>query len=1223
MSQTFDLDKLLEEDSKKYQSKELKEHILELPDTYIGSIEPSPLENAWIANEEGELEQKTIQATMGLYKIFDEILTNSSDNVVRTRTTKDSEITKTIKVNLNEDNSISVYNDGEGIPVVEHLDHKVLIPELIFGKLLTSGNYVKGEKRRVGGKNGYGSKICSIFSTSFEVETIDHRRKKKFYQRWEDNMSEPKQKAKVTSFSGKPYTKITFLPDFERFGVKGLSEEMISLFRKRVIDIAGISPADVSVFLNDKKIPIKNFEQYANLYIGDKKENKRVAESQEFWDVIACASPDGNHRQVSFVNGVCTIEGGKHCDYIANQICKKLCDYVNNKGKKNKDKKSDKDIQTKHVKSNLWIFVNCSIENPAFSSQTKVNLTTPITKFGSKCELSEDFIKKLEKTEIVERARMLKGFHDKAGMSKTDGKKTKSIRGIPKLDDANWAGTNKSAECTLILTEGDSAKTFAIHGLTVLGRDKYGVFPLRGKLLNVRDATDKQITGNAEIENLKKIIGLQQGKKYANLSELRYGKILVLTDQDLDGSHIKGLIINMIDYFWPELQEMGFVVSMYTPIVKVFKDKAHKQVLNTFYTLQAYNDWKERNTSKTFFVKYYKGLGTSVREEAIEYFKKLKIYEFVTSDTAREKVDMAFNKKRADNRKTWLKTYVEHNILDSDEKKVSINEFVDKDLIHFSNYDNIRSIPSMCDGLKPSQRKALFGMNKLNVRSEQKVSSVTGSIASITSYHHGEASMSGTITGMAFDFVGSNNISLFCPAGNFGTRLQGGKDCASVRYIFTYLQKITDLIFRKEDEPLLEFLDDDGKTIEPKWYMPIIPMILVNGSHGIGTGFSTHVPCFNPKDVIAGLQRMLEGKKANDLKPWYRGFKGKIVSKNGKWFSEGLFSIERGNKILITELPVGVWTEDYYEHLEKMTINSSETDKKKKDAQCLVSYVKENGNDAMSVRLSLSFKREHYEKYENDSKKFKKDFKLEESKSCSVTNLHLFDPLGQMVKFKTVDGILRSFYRIRLPFYAKRREYFLKFLDMEVRHLSEKIRFIEGIIQDKINIDNKPDKEVVFELRDKHEFEPDPLKENIQISPIPASVYKKALEGEIFNPEENSDISSADSDEETDSDSSDSDSSDSDSDSDFEEEFMEELERKVEKKLKKTSETRDDDKIITEDYGYLVSMQIRTLTQKKADMLRKEYEKKKEELERMKKITSKDIWRNELKELESVLEKES
>ena len=210
------------------------------------------------------------------------------------------------------------------------------------------------------------------------------------------------------------------------------------------------------------------------------------------------------------------------------------------------------------------------------------------------------------------------------------------------MDDANFAGTRKSHLCTLILTEGDSAKSMAIAGLSVVGRDKYGVFPLKGKMLNVRDASIKQITNNQEITNLKKIIGLETNKKYKDIKSLRYGKVMIMTDQDHDGSHIKGLFLNMIHSEWPELLKLGFVVCMVTPIIKAIKGNRIK----SFYTLTDYNQWKETVNVSQWKIKYYKGLGTSTSKEAKEYFQDLKINEYEFDEQTDEAMTSLLKRQR-------------------------------------------------------------------------------------------------------------------------------------------------------------------------------------------------------------------------------------------------------------------------------------------------------------------------------------------------------------------------------------------------------------------------------------------------------------------------------------------------------------------------------------------------------------------------------------------------
>jgi len=301
------------------------------------------------------------------------------------------------------------------------------------------------------------------------------------------------------------------------------------------------------------------------------------------WEVIVSIT-DGEFKQVSFVNGVCTHKGGTHVNYLVDQIVEKVQDKI-------KKKEKDLNIKPFQIKAHIWIFVNCLVENPTFDTQTKETLTLKANQFGSKCELSDKMIKDILKLGIVDTVIQIAKAKELTKLAKTTaGQKKSKLTGIPKLEDANEAGTRNSDKCTLILTEGDSAKALAMSGLAVIGRDYYGVFPLKGKLLNVRDAALKILSANEEIQNLLKIIGLQIGKQYEDLKSLRYGAIMIMSDQDTDGSHIKGLVINFIHHFWPSLFKMnGFVKQFITPLLKVTK---RTQVIS-FYTMNDFKRWSE------------------------------------------------------------------------------------------------------------------------------------------------------------------------------------------------------------------------------------------------------------------------------------------------------------------------------------------------------------------------------------------------------------------------------------------------------------------------------------------------------------------------------------------------------------------------------------------------------------------------------------------------------
>ena len=1054
----------------KYKKMSQVEHVLELPDTYIGSVQKSEMELFTYNSEENRMEKKIINVVPGLYKIYDEILVNACDQCVRLNNIENAVKVSSIKINIT-DEEISVMNDGDGIDVVMHKEHGVYIPELIFGHLLTSTNYNKDEEKITGGKNGYGAKLTNIYSTEFTVETIDANTKKKYIQSWSNNMSE-KTKPKITKSVAKPYTKITFKPDFKRFGMKKLDNDMISLMKKRALDMTACTDNNVIIHLNGEKLICKEFEKYANYYIGTKSEKQRVYEKiNDRWEIVVATSEDDKLEHVSFVNGVYTFKGGKHVENVSNHIAKKIQQYIATKGYK----KKKHNLKVNHIKENMWIFLRSVIVNPSFDSQTKEFLTTPATKFGSKFEVNDKFIQSLLKIGIVEKAIKLSEFKENNSVSKTDGKKKSTIR-VPKLDDANWAGTSKSKQCTLILTEGDSAKAFAIAGLSVIGRDKYGVFPLRGKMLNVRDCTLKKASENTEINNIKKILGLQQfnngtnkKKEYKDTSELRYGSIMILTDQDVDGSHIKGLFMNFIHSYWPTLSEMpGFIVSLATPIVKAKKGK----IIKTFYSTSKFEEWQKTVKVKQWDIKYYKGLGTSTSKEAKECFEgidnKKIIYKW-NEEKCCEKIELAFSKNKSDERKNWLKSYDKNNIIEQDETEVEYSTFIDKDLIHFSNYDNQRSIPSMCDGLKPSQRKILFSVFKRNLKKGIKVAQLTGYVSEQSCYHHGETSLNEAIINMAQDYVGSNNINLLHPDGQFGTRLQGGNDSGAPRYIWTYMSKITQVLFNPNDLPILKYNVEEGQQIEPEWYIPIIPMILVNGGEGIGTGFSTKIPPYNPLDIIKNIRRLMDNKNIKDMKPWFRGFNGKITADHintygdMKYYSKGKYKIINGTTVEINELPIGCWTDDYKQFLDK-TVYDKTADAKAQKKQYISSYT--TNCTESKVKFTLKFKQDELAKLISNKEKFETMFNLRELRNTNTTNMHLYNSNGTIQKYHTPSDILKEFYDIRIKFYEKRKDYMLKKYKDELNIYESKVRFIEEFIAGTMKLINEEDEVIEKYLSD-------------------------------------------------------------------------------------------------------------------------------------------------------------
>lgn len=1000
------------------------EHILKRPDSYVGPVSRVG-EPYWI-HENGTFEKKMVVYSPALLKIFDEILVNAID-----RNSMYPKNVTSLSVSIDKTSGeITIENNGPlgGIAIKMHEKEDIWNPELTFGHLLTSTNYDDTQERVVGGRNGYGAKLTNVYSTKFSIKIKDGENKSVYTQEWSDNMKKCRP-PKIKKYAGTTSSVcVSFIPDWARFGMTEMDDSIYKIFEKRVHDANICTSQNCKVKFQDELLPKCAFNAYAKMYT---KSDEMCTFTSERWSVCIAPSEDG-FEHVSFVNGICTTKGGSHVDHVSGTIANGIIEDMAKKIK----------LRPQQVKNAFFVFVKATLVNPSFSSQVKSECTLKPQDFGSKFEPPKTFIKNILKTGIQAELLSLSKFREMKELKKTDGSRKSKITGIPKLDDANKAGTAHSEKCTLIVTEGDSAKTLAIAGLSVVGRDHYGVFPLRGKCKNVRDASVKQLTENKEFNDLKKILGLQQGKVYTSLSELRYGRLMIMTDADNDGSHIKGLILNMIHYFWPSLLELKFLVSMVTPIIKASKGSETK----SFYTDSTFRQWYGSG-KQGWKIKYYKGLGTSTSAEAREYFKKIKelTVQFDADDSMDESIILAFDKTKSDLRKTWL--------LESTEKKASelevpygnverlnISDFIHKDLVNFSLADLKRSIAHVSDGLKPSQRKVLYACFAKNLTSEMKVAQLAAYVSEKTSYHHGEVSLADTIVKLAHNFMGSNNINLLEPCGQFGTRLMGGKDASQTRYIFTKLTKSARTLFDAKDDPVLKYLDDDGKQIEPEYYVPILPTVLVNGTEGIGTGFSSYIPPFNPEDICANINRVIDGENLVPMKPWFDKFKGRVFSNDeGFWVTEGVWT-QAGNKIKITELPPGRWTQEYKEYLDTLM-----------DKKNIANYVNN------STTENVDFVIEGY-----TGKDIVKDFKLQ--KTFHISNMHLFHPTRGIHKYESPEEILTDFVKIRTETYKKRKSYLIHVLKEKTKKLENMSRFVDMVIHEKLIVFKRKRSELESEM---------------------------------------------------------------------------------------------------------------------------------------------------------------
>lgn len=1043
------------------------------------------------------------------------------------------------------------------------------IPELLFGHLLTGSNYDDNEKKTVGGRNGYGAKLCNVFSTDFTVECQDSTNGKRYKQSWHKNMS-IMDKAKITSNKTSDFVRVTFTPDYARFNMpNGIDEDLEALMYRRVYDMAGVVDG-VKVYLNGEHLKV-GFKKYCDLYakaIAKERDEEVTGEElpqaatvqfedpklHKRWQIGFTVS-DGSFQQVSFVNSIATTSGGTHVNYIADQICNALLTDLNKK-------KKGHSLKLNHIRNHIFIFVNCFVDNPAFTSQTKEQMTTKVSAFGSKCVLSDAFIKKIKSTDAINNIIHFAERKADKMMSKSDGNKRSRISN-DKLVDANLAGTKHGHECTLILTEGDSARGLAVAGRAVLDPDRIGVFPLRGKLLNVRDASIDQITKNKEIQNIKQFLGLKHKQVYTDTKGLRYGHLMIMADQDHDGSHIKGLLINFLQVQFPSLLLIpDFFQEFITPVVKIWQGPNPKKPTKTkaFYTIPEYDEWKETHSNevKRWEHKYLKGLGSSSNEDAQVYFTNLdahlKDFKVMQTDEA-QLFDLAFSKKKADARKEWLGNFVPGTFLDQSTKSITYSDFVNKELILFSMADNMRSIPSVLDGFKPGQRKVIYTCFKKNYVKDQKVFELAGTVSKLASYHHGDQSLHQTIVGLAQTFVGSNNINCLEPSGNFGSRLSGGSDAASARYIFTRLSPFARRVFNPMDEPVLENNIDEGSVIEPKNYAPVVPMVLVNGADGIGTGWSTQIPNYNPVDIVNNLKRRMGRVDSNvdseefpfeTMVPWFRGWKGTPEQdplQPGRFRFNGIaFQDDRHlNEVIVTELPVRVWTDDFKAKLEEVI-----------RAEKSPSWIKDykEFNDHQNVHFVIQMDEKHMKSALDEG--LIERFKL--SKTIGTTNLVAFDTNGKIRRYEKVEDILEEYYHYRLGMYTQRKEHWLGVYHTEYRKIRNQYRFISEIMEGKLVVSKKKKAIIVQELRDR--------------------------KYEAF-PKDNGDAKTAKSKDDEDN---------------------------VEE------EDDDADGGSARDFDYLLSMAIWSLTQERLERLKKQIDAKKEQYDELNSKSEKDLWCTDLDE---------
>ena len=1119
------------------------------PDWAIGS--PFTVkDDKWIWSEEnGMMVVKNITFNNGLFNIIREIGSNAIDNKWRRdeilEEFPDTPSMKKIEFKVDMDNGeISIYNDGYQIPVerqeFDYTDHRtnettteVMYPaEIYFGDMFSGTNYddmdeeefvkeVSNKKgRKTSGRNGMGAKAANVFSTEFTVDHSDTENKKRFLQTYRD-AGQTREPPVITSYRNKTgYTRITFTADYKYFKFPDkdkprMTKNFCAYLKGYAYQMAMVT--NVPVFFNDEKIVVKSLEKYARLFYPSTADNKMVHILTPLGDevvLVETGEPDTESLdtvvQTSFINGIHTYRGGKYVDLFRDSIFSNLVRAFNSR----KKKVQGKSLKTtaKKLYPYFHLFIRCEAIQPPFAGQTKDYCT--LEKFDFFTPRSQK--EKIAWTKTLETTitKVLKwGFvsllEDKllSELDRANSKKETSSKGRivigKKLTEANLQ-RKKPLECIICFTEGDSAKTLVTRGSN--NPDYIGSLALRGKVLNVSKHSKTVVNSNKVIQDIKQVIGLRSGLDYTRqeyYGTLRYGKAWLMMDRDDDGLHIQGLLLNFFYREFPSLLQRGFVSGFNTAVVQLWYKTPKTKQLGTkrFYTNSEYLAWcktdEYQEMAKTIKeVKYYKGLGTIEPKDAPIYFEDPKIVDFKYKGKQEKTMDLGFGGKDEDNhdRKEWIKDRLgkeSEGHLFGDVKyegDLSLKEFVNDQLILYHKISIRRAIPSVYDGLKDCQRKALYSALKRKYSKQVKFVIAAGNVIADTAYHHGDNSLKESMIKMGQGFVGSNNIPYFVNAGEYGSRMLGTSDektHAADRYLYFKMEEIIKTIFPEDDFPLYQQLEEDGDLLEYEYFMPIIPMLLVNGSWGIACGFSSNIWAYNPEDLVRWIRAWLQDRvedsneveKLDPLIPWYNGFRGKIYLKTvmekgikkPKWISEGILEEGTGTKVThngkvvmnsdkgwwhIKELPIGLWTSDFKEHLDYLEFGTVEGGKKRKkkkkeEVKCLSSVLDYNKANTVHfmIKPTKDFIPDMNTKANLDNLREKK----------GLTNMVAIDERNIPYLYKSPEEILEKYCEKRIDFYWKRKRHLLGVYKHNLKVAANKYIFVKAVVDRELDMHQLPE----------------------------------------------------------------------------------------------------------------------------------------------------------------------
>ncbi len=1037
-----------------------------------------------------------------LEKIIDEPIVNALDHLVRSLGTANP--VTCIKVSCDANGRIKIYNTGSGIEVVKHkvasekLGREMYVPTFLFGTLFQGSNRVQAEDSIIGGTNGLGAKLSNCFSIEFILETCDG--KNYFLQRWKNHKSieEPPiiRNVKTSGLSAEriaQHTTLSFIPDYKLFGYdtvdgkisKSLLETLTKLIRTRVFFAAAYAQYTISTFgstkkqpfeiwFNDERIEVKSMSDIATIFFPTSTIIKTTinpivgtgmrAHYKYPWEVCAVIV-NSSHYDVSHmsnVNGV-VVRDGKHHKYILGLL---------NDAVKEKMAKifHDKDLKfsPSYVSSNMFLFLNTKIPKPSWTGQRKDCLDVNVKKLAG-YTLDTKFT-----TQVSEKLRdqIIESMFNESNAS---GKKKAVHTEYEKYEPAKWSGDPKRKHQTVLIpVEGDSAFSQVRAGVTAhLGWDRYGIISLGGVIMNARKKCtvietsngkfvkkSKKLEENIFMNVLAEVTGLNTSYKYEpgtpsykkEMKELRYGCIAACVDQDLDGKgNILGILLSTFELFWPNLLRAGFIKWFCSPIIRAYPKSGGK--VHAFYNDDEYIKWTIGNNTDRYDIQYYKGLGTHSRDETISMFKTFRehLYTYYMDDKSHDLFEIYYGNlpdlRKQELSKPTRQPSAQQIAQQESTKLISCSDHLEYETNLYQKDNLDRKLDHVIDGQNQAGRKILDGLIKaLPGNKKLKVAPLGGYISQHENYHHGEASLCDSITGKAFVTTGGKQLPFIIPLSNFGSRLEGGNDAASVRYIWTKLNKnIVNLIFPDSDYWLLPFNFDEGKRSEPKHFVPIIPLAITESTELPAHGWKLKTWGRDVFKIIENIRRLIRiaddvpllKLPANTYKGTPYTWKGEIKTIRGELFSFGRYSLKTdisGDVITITELPLRVWTMPYIADLKK----------KQAKPDSLIAEIN-NASDDISINIIIRLKPGAMAIIDNYADSWFTDgieeYFLLRDRMDSHINLMGADHSVKM--FGDYESVMYEWFPIRKDFYGRRYNRDRKLLELKIIELSNITRYIE------------------------------------------------------------------------------------------------------------------------------------------------------------------------------------